>query len=254
MTLPLKKPFIAACISGALGGAFIGFSQVENYTFGLVSLLSLPSFIPQDTKDLSGLIAASIGTAIAFGAAFVLTFFLRFEDQPATDVSAAPAKEPAAPTESSSKERVILSSPLEGKVVPLAEVKDQVFSSGALGKGIAIEPTVGALYAPADGTITTLFPTGHAVGLTTTDGAEVLMHIGMDTVELDGKGFEVFVKQDDQVKRGDLLVKFDLDTIKAAGLSTITPIVVTNTPQYLDVMDMNQTDVLQGEDFLAIVK
>jgi len=76
----------------------------------------------------------------------------------------------------------------------------------------------------------------------------------MDTVELDGKGFEVFVKQDDQVKRGDLLVKFDLDTIKAAGLSTITPIVVTNTPQYLDVMDMNQTDVLQGEDFLAIVK
>ncbi len=80
------------------------------------------------------------------------------------------------------------------------------------------------------------------------------MHIGMDTVELDGKGFEVFVKQDDQVKRGDLLVKFDLDTIKAAGLSTITPIVVTNTPQYLDVMDMNQTDVLQGEDFLAIVK
>ncbi len=254
VTLPLKKPFIAACISGAIGGAFIGFSQVENYTFGLVSLLSLPSFIPQDTKDLSGLIAASIGTAIAFGAAFVLTFFLRFEDQPATDASAAPAKEPAAPTDSSSKERVILSSPLEGKVVPLAEVKDQVFSSGALGKGIAIEPTVGALYAPADGTITTLFPTGHAVGLTTTDGAEVLMHIGMDTVELDGKGFEVFVKQDDQVKRGDLLVKFDLDTIKAAGLSTITPIVVTNTPQYLDVMDMNQTDVLQGEDFLAIVK
>ena len=254
VTLPLKKPFIAACISGAIGGAFIGFSQVENYTFGLVSLLSLPSFIPQDTKDLSGLIAASIGTAIAFGAAFVLTFFLRFEDQPATDASAAPAKEPAAPTESSSKERVILSSPLEGKVVPLAEVKDQVFSSGALGKGIAIEPTIGALYAPADGTITTLFPTGHAVGLTTTDGAEVLMHIGMDTVELDGKGFEVFIKQDDQVKRGDLLVKFDLDTIKAAGLSAITPIVVTNTPQYLDVMDMNQTDVLQGEDFLAIVK
>ena len=183
-----------------------------------------------------------------------MTFFLRFEDKPTTDASAAPAKEPVTPTDSSSKERVILSSPLEGKVVPLAEVKDQVFSSGALGKGIAIEPTIGALYAPADGTITTLFPTGHAVGLTTTDGAEVLMHIGMDTVELDGKGFEVFIKQDDQVKRGDLLVKFDLDTIKAAGLSTITPIVVTNTPQYLDVMDMNQTDVLQGEDFLAIVK
>lgn len=253
VTLPLKKPFIAACISGAIGGAFIGFSHVENFTFGLVSVLSLPSFIPQDTKDLSGLIAASIGTAIAFVAAFVLTFVLRFEDKPDT----AAAKEtngPAAPVTISGTERIILSSPLEGKILPLSEVKDQVFSSGALGKGIAIEPVVGALYAPADGTITTLFPTGHAVGLTTTEGAEILMHIGMDTVELVGKGFETFVKQDDQVKRGDLLVKFDLDVIKNAGFSTVTPIVVTNTPNYLDVLDMNQSDVLQGEDFLAIVK
>ncbi len=253
VTLPLKKPFIAACISGAIGGAFIGFSHVENFTFGLVSVLSLPSFIPQDTKDLSGLIAASIGTAIAFVAAFVLTFVLRFEDKPDT----AAAKEtngPAAPVTTSGTERIILSSPLEGKILPLSEVKDQVFSSGALGKGIAIEPAVGALYAPADGTITTLFPTGHAVGLTTTEGAEILMHIGMDTVELEGKGFETFVKQDDQVKRGDLLVKFDLDVIKNAGFSTVTPIVVTNTPNYLDVLDMNQSDVLQGEDFLAIVK
>lgn len=253
VTLPLKKPFIAACISGAIGGAFIGFSHVENFTFGLVSVLSLPSFIPQDTKDLSGLIAASIGTAIAFVAAFVLTFVLRFEDKPDT----AAAKEtngPEAPVTISGTERIILSSPLEGKILPLSEVKDQVFSSGALGKGIAIEPVVGALYAPADGTITTLFPTGHAVGLTTTEGAEILMHIGMDTVELEGKGFETFVKQDDQVKRGDLLVKFDLDVIKNAGFSTVTPIVVTNTPNYLDVLDMNQSDVLQGEDFLAIVK
>ncbi len=253
VTLPLKKPFIAACISGAIGGAFIGFSHVENFTFGLVSVLSLPSFIPQDTKDLSGLIAASIGTAIAFVAAFVLTFVLRFEDKPDT----AAAKEtngPAAPVTASGTERIILSSPLEGKILPLSEVKDQVFSSGALGKGIAIEPVVGALYAPADGTITTLFPTGHAVGLTTTEGAEILMHIGMDTVELEGKGFETFVKQDDQVKRGDLLVKFDLDVIKNAGFSTVTPIVITNTPNYLDVLDMNQSDVLQGEDFLAIVK
>lgn len=253
VTLPLKKPFIASCISGAIGGAFIGFSHVENFTFGLVSVLSLPSFIPQDTKDLSGLIAASIGTAIAFVAAFVLTFVLRFEDKPDT-AAAKETIEPAAPVTTSGTERIILSSPLEGKILPLSEVKDQVFSSGALGKGIAIEPAVGALYAPADGTITTLFPTGHAVGLTTTEGAEILMHIGMDTVELEGKGFETFVKQDDQVKRGDLLVKFDLDVIKNAGFSTVTPVVVTNTPNYLDVLDMNQSDVLQGEDFLAIVK
>lgn len=252
VTLPLKKPFIAACISGAIGGAIIGFSQVKNYTFGLVSLLSLPSFIPQDTQDMSGLIAAAIGTAVAFGAAFVLTFVLRFEDQPnPADTDTEKSKVPAP---SITNERVVLSSPLAGRVVPLNEVKDQVFSSGAMGKGIAIDPANGTLVAPADGTITTLFPTGHAIGLTTTDGVEILMHIGMDTVELEGKGFEIFVKQEDQVKKGDLLVKFDLSLIKEAGYSTVTPIVVTNTPNYLDVLDMNQEDVLQGEDFLAIVK
>lgn len=252
VTLPLKKPFIAACISGAIGGAIVGFSQVKNYTFGLVSLLSLPSFIPQDTQDMSGLITAAIGTAVAFGAAFVLTFVLRFEDQPnPADTDTEKSKVPAP---SITNERVVLSSPLAGRVVPLNEVKDQVFSSGAMGKGIAIDPANGTLVAPADGTITTLFPTGHAIGLTTTDGVEILMHIGMDTVELEGKGFEIFVKQEDQVKKGDLLVKFDLSLIKEAGYSTVTPIVVTNTPNYLDVLDMNQEDVLQGEDFLAIVK
>ncbi|WP_217956281.1 beta-glucoside-specific PTS transporter subunit IIABC [Enterococcus gallinarum] len=252
VTLPLKKPFIAACISGAIGGAIVGFSQVKNYTFGLVSLLSLPSFIPQDTQDMSGLIAAAIGTAVAFGAAFVLTFVLRFEDQPnPADTDTEKSKVPAP---SITNERVVLSSPLAGRVVPLNEVKDQVFSSGAMGKGIAIDPANGTLVAPADGTITTLFPTGHAIGLTTTDGVEILMHIGMDTVELEGKGFEIFVKQEDQVKKGELLVKFDLSLIKEAGYSTVTPIVVTNTPNYLDVLDMNQEDVLQGEDFLAIVK
>lgn len=252
VTLPLKKPFIAACISGAIGGAIVGFSQVKNYTFGLVSLLSLPSFIPQDTQDMSGLIAAAIGTAVAFGAAFVLTFVLRFEDQPnPADTDTEKSKVPAP---SITNERVVLSSPLAGRVVPLNEVKDQVFSSGAMGKGIAIDPANGTLVAPADGTITTLFPTGHAIGLTTTDGVEILMHIGMDTVELEGKGFEIFVKQEDQVKKGDLLVKFNLSLIKEAGYSTVTPIVVTNTPNYLDVLDMNQEDVLQGEDFLAIVK
>ena len=252
VTLPLKKPFIAACISGAIGGAIVGFSQVKNYTFGLVSLLSLPSFIPQDTQDMSGLIAAAIGTAVAFGAAFVLTFVLRFEDQPNPADTDTEKSKVSAP--SITNERVVLSSPLAGRVVPLNEVKDQVFSSGAMGKGIAIDPANGTLVAPADGTITTLFPTGHAIGLTTTDGVEILMHIGMDTVELEGKGFEIFVKQEDQVKKGDLLVKFDLSLIKEAGYSTVTPIVVTNTPNYLDVLDMNQEDVLQGEDFLAIVK
>lgn len=251
VTLPLKKPFIAACIGGAVGGAFIGFSHVQNYVFGLISLLSLPGFIPQDTKDTSGLVAAVIGTVIAFVIGFVLTFILKFDDKPEAGSET--------PKETNSKaqinnDRIVLTSPITGTIVPLEKVEDQVFSSGALGKGIAIEPTVGELYAPANGEITTLFPTGHAVGITTEDGAEVLMHIGMDTVEMDGDGFELVVKQGDKVKQGDLLVKFDIEKIKAAGHPVVTPIVVTNSGDYLDVLDMDQTDVLHGEDFLAIVR
>lgn len=211
--------------------------------------MSLPGFIPQDTKDMSGMIAAAIGMGGAFILAFILTYILRFDDP----VEETAIVKPEAPIATKTKERMVLVSPLEGKVVPLAEVPDQVFASGALGKGVAVEPSVGKLFAPADGTITTLFLTGHAVGLTTTDGAEILMHIGMDTVSLDGEGFEAAIKQGDTVKKGDLLVSFDIEKIKAAGLPVITPVVVTNTNEYLDVLDMEQTDVLPGEDFLTIV-
>lgn len=250
VTLPLKRPFIAACIGGAIGGAYIGFSHVQNFVFGLISLLSLPGFIPQETKDTSGMIAAIIGTAIAFVVAFVLTFILRFDDK----VEAAGTQETKESQTAEKGDKIVLSSPLTGAIVPLEKVEDQVFSSGALGKGIAVEPTVGELYAPADGEITTLFPTGHAVGITTTDGAEVLMHIGMDTVEMDGDGFEILAKQGDKVKQGDLLIKFDIDKIKEAGHPVVTPIVVTNSADFLDVLDMNQTEVLHGEDFLAVVR
>ncbi|MBO0469595.1 PTS glucose transporter subunit IIA [Enterococcus sp. DIV0242_7C1] len=250
VTLPLKRPFIAACIGGAIGGAYIGFSHVQNFVFGLISLLSLPGFIPQETKDTSGMIAAIIGTAIAFVVAFVLTFILRFDDK----VEAAGTQETKESQTAAKGDKIVLSSPLTGAIVPLDKVEDQVFSSGALGKGIAVEPTVGELYAPADGEITTLFPTGHAVGITTTDGAEVLMHIGMDTVEMNGDGFEILAKQGDKVKQGDLLIKFDIDKIKEAGHPVVTPIVVTNSADFLDVLDMNQTEVLHGEDFLAVVR
>lgn len=257
VNLPLKKPFIAACISGAVGGAFIGFFQVRNYVFGLISLLSLPGFIAQDTKNANGLIMAAIGTAIAFVLGFILTFIFRFEDQAETEDVAATNKRTTVNPEAqelANGQTIMLASPLNGEVVPLTEVKDQVFSSGALGKGVAIKPTEGKLYAPADGTITTLFPTGHAVGITTNDGAEILMHIGMDTVELEGAGFTIKVQQGNQVKKGDLLVEFDLETIKAAGLSTVTPIVITNTNNFMDVLDMDQKEVIHGEDFLTVIK
>ena len=248
VTLPLKKPFIVACVSGGIGGALIGFAGVKSFASGLVSLLTIPSFISTIDGVESNVTMAIIATGISFILAFVGTLLVGFED-PAEET-----KKKATAVETLSSGRHNLKSPLTGKVLPLSEVADQVFSSGAMGKGIAIEPEKGELVAPADGEITTIFPTGHAVGLTTTDGIEILMHIGMDTVELNGTGFETVVKQGDQVKAGDLLVKFDIEAIHAAGYSTVTPIVITNTDQFADVLELDQKEIISNEDFLAIVK
>jgi PTS system beta-glucosides-specific IIC component len=121
---------------------------------------------------------------------------------------------------------------VEGELVGLNTVADEAFASLAMGNGVAINPTKGEIKAPVDGTITTFFPTGHAIGITGTNGAEILIHVGMDTVSLNGEGFEPLVKQGDTVKRGQLLLKFDLDLIKSHNLSTVTPVVIANTDEY----------------------
>ncbi|HCM89796.1 MULTISPECIES: beta-glucoside-specific PTS transporter subunit IIABC [Vagococcus] len=243
VTLPLKKPFYAACIGGAVGGAIIAGAGVKTFAMGLVSLLSIPGFISTIDGVESNVVMAVIGVVASFIIAFALTLVLGF------DTEAEEVEEKTA-----SKNRETLKSPLTGKIVPMTEVPDEVFASGALGKGLAIEPTIGELRAPANGVIATIFPTGHAVGMTTDNGAEILMHIGMDTVELEGQGFDKMVAQGDKVKAGDLLVKFDIEKIKASGKPTITPIVVTNSADFLDVLDLNQTEIIDGEDFLTLVK
>jgi PTS system beta-glucosides-specific IIC component len=250
ITLPLKKPFIAACISGAVGGAITGLFHVKAFGNIMPSILAIPSMISNIDGVESNVVMGIVAIGVAFVLSFGLTLILGFDEEVAAPAPTAKKEN----TTGAKNDKIILASPLTGSVLPLNKVEDQVFSSGALGKGVAIEPTVGKLCAPADGTVTTLFPTGHAVGITTTDGAEVLMHIGMDTVEMDGEGFEIAVKQGDTIKQGDLLVTFDIEKIKQAGYSTVTPIVVTNTNDYLDVLDMNQEEVLQGEDFLTVVR
>jgi PTS system beta-glucosides-specific IIC component len=250
ITLPLKKPFIAACISGAVGGAITGLFHVKAFGNIMPSILAIPSMISNIDGVESNVVMGIVAIGVAFVLSFGLTLILGFDEEVAAPAPTAKKEN----TTGAKNDKIILASPLTGSVLPLNKVEDQVFSSGALGKGVAIEPTAGKLCAPADGTVTTLFPTGHAVGITTTDGAEVLMHIGMDTVEMDGEGFEIAVKQGDTIKQGDLLVTFDIEKIKQAGYSTVTPIVVTNTNDYLDVLDMNQEEVLQGEDFLTVVR
>lgn len=252
VTLPLKKPFVVACLSAGIGGAMIGFAGVKAFSSGLVSLLTIPTFISTNQAVESNVTMAILATALSFVLAFVGTLIVGF-DETVQDEKLETNQQTTAGDKISSA-RHNLKSPLSGKVLPLSDVPDKVFSSGAMGKGLAIDPEKGELIAPADGEITTIFPTGHAVGLTTKDGIEILMHIGMDTVELEGQGFETFVKQGDQVKAGDLLVRFDIEAIKAAGYSVITPIVITNTEHFADVLELNQEELIASEDFLAIVK
>lgn len=246
VTLPLKRPFIAACIGGAIGGAIIAGAGVKMFTGGLISLLSIPGFISTIPGVESNVMMGIIGVLVSFVVAFVLTLVLGFDREESAEATTV--------TVSANGNNEILTSPLTGKTVALADVPDEVFASQALGKGIAIEPSIGEVRAPMAGVMTTVFPTGHAVGITTDSGIEVLIHIGMDTVELEGKGFELFVKQGDHVQAGDLLVKFDIEAIKADGKSVITPIVVTNTADFLDVLDFNQAEVVIGEDMLTIIK
>lgn len=252
VTLPLKKPFVIACLSAGIGGAMIGFAGVKAFSSGLVSLLTIPTFISTNQAVESNVTMAILATALSFVLAFVGTLVVGFDETVQDEKLETNQQTTAGDTISSARHN--LKSPLSGKVLPLSDIPDKVFSSGAMGKGLAIDPEKGELIAPADGEITTIFPTGHAVGLTTKDGIEILMHIGMDTVELEGQGFEIFVKQGDQVKAGDLLVRFDIEAIKAAGYSVITPIVITNTEHFADVLELNQEELIASEDFLAIVK
>ena len=166
------------------------------------------------------------------------------------DPAKADAPVPAAPAKPALSDDVI-TSPLTGEAKPLTSIQDTVFSTETLGKGIAIEPSSGEVHAPCDGVISTFFETGHAFGLVSDSGVELLVHVGMDTIKLDGKGFEPQVKEGDRVKKGQLLLKFDLDYIKSQGLPATTPVVVSNTDDYAGVtalasgkVDLN-TQILQ---------
>ncbi|MFB9760529.1 PTS sugar transporter subunit IIA, partial [Ectobacillus funiculus] len=149
------------------------------------------------------------------------------------------------------KEAIV--SPLTGAIKALNKVDDQVFASEAMGKGIAIEPTIGKVFAPVDGVVSILFPTGHAIGITSEEGAEILIHVGIDTVQLEGKYFSPKVQQGDRVKKGDLLVEFDIEKIKEAGYQITTPVIITNTNQYMEIVETNQQRIEAKEGLLTLV-
>ena len=200
------------------------------------------------------IIHALIGCGIAFVSSFVLTWIIGFED-PSNEGEEMEDEtlEEVAVDKAPLMNKIIIASPLNGEIVPLTDVKDETFASEMMGKGIAINPTEGKVVSPVNGTVQMIFKTKHAIGLKSEDGAEILIHIGMDTVQLDGKHFTAHVKDGDKVKVGDTLVEFDMDAIKKEGYELVTPVIITNTMEYLEIVPKEIKSVNAGEDIITIL-
>lgn len=247
--LPLKKPFIVSCIAGGIGGAFYGAFNFRKFVTGGMGIFEFPAMMnPNGTYD--NLIVAFAGVGITMVVAFVM-MYVTFKDKGEVSSTTLPVKESDA---SHLIHNTNIQSPIKGTIIPLTNVKDSAFSSGILGKGAAILPSEGVVYAPITGTIATLFPTLHAIGIVSDDGIEVLIHVGLDTVQLEGKGFEALVQQGDHVELGQKILNFDMELIQNAGYSIETPVVITNSSNYLDVLCVDQNMIDVNECLLSIVK
>lgn len=250
VTLRLKRPFIAVLIASFTSGCFAGLMQLKSFSTACPGLVTTIQYIEAD-RPISILYIA-LTCVIAIAVSFVLTLILGFRDPESASAetaltTAAPAAQPL------TTERRLVDCPMDGKLIPLGEVADETFASGVLGAGVALEPTDGTVYAPFDGTVETLLDSHHAIGLRSTDGVELLVHIGRDTVALNGQHFTAFVKVGDTVKKGQRLLVCDLDAVRAAGYDITTPVIVTNTDEFLDIVPVQQPAVKHGDRLLTIL-
>ncbi|WP_423217771.1 glucose PTS transporter subunit IIA [Streptococcus equinus] len=234
--LKYKRTIAALIVGGGFAGAYAGLTHVGMYVAGASNFLSVVGYFAGGrTNIVNGFIA----TAIAFFGTAALTYFFGFRDD----------EYQLGEVDDGLDTNIKIFSPLSGELIALSETEDEVFASGAMGNGIAILPSEGRVVAPADAEVTLLFPTKHAIGLKTIDGAEILIHVGMDTVTLNGKGFESHVSVGDKVQKGQTLLTFDIEEIKKAGLTTVTPIIITNTADYQSI-DLCKDNKVTFEDFL----
>ncbi|MPN06078.1 PTS system beta-glucoside-specific EIIBCA component [bioreactor metagenome] len=246
ISLPKKKPFIFSCIGGALGGLVMGLMDAKLYIMGGLGIFGIPSYINPATSDAKGAIAAIICIGVAVVTGFVLTFFF-WKDETEEDTTIVEPKKTI-------KSKIdIVYSPIKGEVKPLAQIKDDAFASGVLGKGVAIVPKEGKVVAPFDGTIMTLFPTKHAIGMVSDNGCEVLVHIGLDTVRLEGKYFETSFKVGDKVKKGQTLITFDKDEIIKEGYCLETPVIITNHSDYLEIIEVQRKTVNEKDELIKVI-
>lgn len=251
--LKYKKPFICAMVAGGIGAAYINFWGGGATALILPGLLALPTYIASSYIHI--LIGVGISMALAFIG--VLIFGIGEEDIP-ENIQKSNGSE-AEEKNSTNKVNdltgtITVNSPMNGIVKDLSEVNDPMFSEKVLGNGAAIESKDGKVYAPFDGTVISLFPTRHAIGLQSNDGIEMLIHIGLDTVKLDGKHFTAHVEQDQKVKKGDLLIEFDKEEIKAAGYDTIVPVIITNTAAFKSVEPLQVNKVINNEQAIITIE
>ena len=235
--LRLKKPMIYAVASGAAGGALMGWGGSYGTAFANQGLLTIPVYAEAGTKAF---ICYLLGCGIAFFGAFLLTIFLGFNDLPLDESR----QEPGLKTEAGTvKEKQRVQAPVQGQLVSLDQINDEVFASQQMGKTLAIYPTEEQIVSPGNGQVTALYPTHHAIGLKLDNGAEILLHIGINTVELKGRGFETFVKVGERVRLGQKLLSFDKQIIQAAGYDPTVLVIVTNTAEMAVIETTKQTEI-----------
>lgn len=253
VNLRFRKPFLLSLIAGAIGGAFASILGLAGNGMGV-------TIIPGATLYVGNgqLFQYILMVAVSFALGFALTYFFGYEDEEKDSKKPSTSAQETAKTLEEAETGLVaeetLVSPLSGDVVALENVNDPVFSSGAMGKGLAVKPTEGVVYAPADAEVTIAFETGHAYGLKTASGAEILIHIGIDTVSMNGNGFEKLVAAGDKVAAGTPIAKFDAAKIAEAGLDDTTMIIVTNTADFTEVSPLAEGTIAHGADFLKVVK
>lgn len=255
VTLKLKKPLIAAMIGGGIAGIYAGAVGLVRYAFVSPGLAALPAFIGENPMNI---VHAIVTCLIAFGVTFVLTWIIGFDDpveeeeEVSEEETVASVKEEVAVDNFS---ELVIKSPLKGKVIPLSEVNDDVFSAEILGKGVAIIPEEGVVVSPVEGTVEVVLESKHAVALKSKEGVDILIHVGIDTVNLAGKHYNSFVNAGQQVKVGDKLLEFEKDEIIKAGYEVVTPVLICNSNEFKDVEKLKTNKSTKfSEDILRVIK
>ena len=253
LTLPMRLPFVMTCVAGAVQGAYCGLTDITGYTMGGMGVFAFPSFVNTATHSMKCVLDFGIASLIALVMGFVLTIIVKiptlYENETCADKDLSRSEKSAETHKKVSDE--IVSAPVSGRSIPLEEVKDEVFASGSMGKGGAIIPEEGLIKSPVSGKVSSVFPTRHSIMLSSDKGADILIHIGINTVNRCGKGFESLVCEGQHVDKGQSLTKFDLHELQNAGYDMTTSIIITNSDDYEGV-ELALGDIVTGQKFIGL--